>query len=232
MNNWRELIERPGRFGRKGEKKSRRRRSGEQRRQRESVAPQSRKEEEKDLVSRKRKRGIKPFAKIIAGKRRSLKGYNVFMYAQVGQYELALRLIFGASWRDGEESFLVQTEEDLERVKKENLERTLIVIPLANSSEKFNEMVVSALLTKRPVWIIGYPTILRKPLWAHFQGIILFRAPTEELEALREVMGLARSELEALCPEGGEQILGLVALSGHTGERREFCFFDKFEERA
>ena len=222
-----DLVERIGHSREKEKKWKAQRRSGPRRprlrllRSREKEnSPLGRRREHSTLILHRHK--VRPFAEIVHDEiKKDLQEANVFVYAQVGLYELVLRHVFGADWREGKGSVLVRTVEEI----KGGDSRTLIVVPVTESGEQFNEVVVKALLTGHAVWVVGYPTVLRKPLWAYFRGVILFQAPEEEFASLREVMGLARSEISSLSPESGEGILGLVAFFSETGERQEFCFF-------
>ena len=150
---------------------------------------------------------------------------NTFVYAKAGLYEVALRHILGTKWRDGRYSVLVQTEGAIEALQKSD-KRTLVVLPVVESDGQFNRLVTLALSVGNPVWVVGYPTILRRHLWMHFRGFIIFQAPQRELSALRGVITLSQRQISSLTPESGEGIVGMIAICSADRELGPW-FFDE-----
>ena len=154
--------------------------------------------------------------------KRELLSLNVFIFGRVDFFEKILAQIFGDAWRKKE--VLVREIAHIEKVVRErnasgdNEQGVLIVIPSVQDEEKLNQLVAEAMKVGAPVWLVGYPSTLRKHLWVNFSGFILCQAPVKEIQALQDILGLTSLDLQILSSESPSQVHGLIV----TPKRRAY----------
>ncbi len=135
---------------------------------------------------------------------------NIFIFGKVGFFDVIFKQL-ASGLRKNKQLITCRNANDLRAVAPQpgqnTPSRTILLLPATRNREDLNQLVVTALESQIPFWLVALPSQIEKHLLVAFDCFFIAPGPISEFEIISDITPVTEYDRKNLCDQSTLQAL-------------------------
>lgn len=146
---------------------------------------------------------------------------NIFIFGKVGFFDLVCKQLSNGL-RKNKSLITCRNTNDLRSIASQtgqsSQKQTILLLPATRNHEDLNQLVVSALETQMPFWLVALPSQIEKHLLVAFDCFFLAPSPKTEFDIIADIAPITEHDRTKLCDQSTMQALLVMNKTTSLGQ--------------